>query len=165
MSIRGGTKTHVRGDEDISRRFARLQAAARGRALGEAALAAGKVIVKRAEEIAGTHRITGNLQDEGIAADIAVAGPDSAKVHVGYTKKGFYGDFLETGVTIEPLMASKKRPDRGWLAFQIGGQWIRTKGPITIPATPMIRPATDEKKDEAVRAFRDHLRAAGRGIR
>ena len=48
-----------------------------------------------------------------------------------------YAEAHEKGATIRP----KRAP---YLHFRLpGGQWVRTKGPITLPARPFMAPAAD----------------------
>lgn len=57
-----------------------------------------------------------------------------------------YAAIHEFGGTIEPK-------SRTFLRFEIGGQEIFTKGPVTIPAQPYLRPALDANRPAVEQAI------------
>lgn len=103
--------------------------------LGAALLKAAEPITERAEELAPRSdqpTKAGHMADT-ITAEVRSKSGMNIEVVIGPDKDHFYGKFLELG------------------AFNVWAQ-------RPIPAQPFLRPALDEKEDEAIRIFSEEMR-------
>lgn len=128
-----GIKVRFEGAKELRRALRRLPEEISRRALKKGALAAAEVI--RAEAARRAPRRTGAL-GRGILKQVDRKARDEVRVGIGWSKDVFYGQFVEFGHSIVPP-----------------GKTARKGGAVgNVPAKPFLRPAMDEKADEAVRA-------------
>lgn len=99
-----------------------------GAVLGDAVEAGGQPIRETAEQLAPED--TGQLRESIIVEDAQVLGPHGARTKVGHASEAWYGMFPELGT------------GRGW-----------RNG-----AHPFLRPAADERFEDAVEAIVDEIR-------
>lgn len=152
----------IQGGEELMRKFKELSDAVAQDALESAAIAGALPILNAAKKNApkktrtlsrslhiGNHTDKsdefGTGEDADKYSDIggATESADSASILVGTNL--VYAAIQEYGGTV----TTQKAP---WLKFKLkDGTWRQVKT-VTIPAHPYLRPALDEKKDEAIDA-------------
>jgi HK97 gp10 family phage protein len=116
------------------------------------ALRAGmKVIMEEAKSNVPAR--TGALRDSFKISTRLRKGTVTAKVSVG-NEKAFYGRFVEFGTAAHVIAAKNK----GQLMFFAGGFYRSVSHPGA-KARPFMRPALDNKADDALRAFAAKVRS------
>jgi HK97 gp10 family phage protein len=143
-----GFAVQVLGVPQARGKLMQLEASLRGPAVMRA-LMAGALIVqtdakRRAPKLTGTLSRSIHIEPAGMFGGLGAA------VDVGTDV--IYARIHELGGEITPVNAQ-------YLHFVINGEDIFTKGPITIPARPYLRPALDENTTAVVEAFAAALRA------
>lgn len=138
----------VSGAEELAKRLRAIQSSLQGPALDAAALAGAMPIVNHAKAKAPV--LTGNLR-RSIHAEKIGTGRAAVGTNVIYARQ------REFGGTIVPRNAKT-------LAFRIDGRMVFAKRVYQRPR-PFMRPAMDEKRNDALRdaklALADALRKAG----
>lgn len=145
-----GTRIRITGDKELVRKLQRLSQIGRGAALSAAVTAGAAVIVNAAQEKAPY--LSGTLR-RSIHAEVTTEAT-RAIAEIGTDVE--YAAQREFGGTI----TAKNTP---YLVFRVGGKLVRVKS-VTQKATPYLRPAFDEKSDEAVSEMIAALKAAINGV-
>lgn len=135
-----GFRATIEGDEEFIRKL-RGMGAGISSVLEEAVQAGSDVIADHANSLApGPH----------IETDLKKKTRTFAEMEIGPDKEHWYYRFFETGTAPHEITPKKK----GGLAFPYLGEKIvrMISNPSGMPAQPFLRPARDEKEDEAEEA-------------
>lgn len=139
------------GVGDLAKKLQELDTKMTKQVLSAAAKAGATLIRDRARQLVPVD--TGYLARRGITARRTKRKKHYVEYSVGYTKKGFYGRFLELGTQAHNIGKSAK----------IGYRYTGAMHPGIRPR-PHLRPAFDEKKAEAVAVARTAAIAAIREV-
>lgn len=132
----------VEGGDKLARRLQMLAEETARKHMREAALEGAEVI--RAAAVEKAPERTGTLK-ENIFTEITKQTKNRVEIQIGPGEKGWYGRLVEEGhaIVVGGSLKSKKRPGR------IIGH---------VPPHPFLRPAFDEKVDEAQEVMVNELR-------
>jgi HK97 gp10 family phage protein len=158
-----GAKFSVSGFAELRKGFNQISLAGQNKRLESAALAGSRVVRDRARQIAEAKGIrqTGALIDNIVHKRVRENDPFSAEAHVA----------VRHGVQTKRAKAKARRAlakgdkDGAAKALEnVNDPWywrFHELGTSKMPATPFIRPALEQSKEEAVDAMRESLK---RGI-